>query len=205
MFFSRFAGWCNVHIPIYRFIRSMLHIITYGNEPPAMLHISDGGHFENYGLLPLLKLRLPKILLVHGLEIKSDDDYAKDIVVAMEHARKLFNCSFTSMMGNDVLHSVEEKYGREVLDHIRDHRCGEDVLKYIKNQLGGDVLTDIKNKFVGKRSRKYEFKVHYSKQNLEGTDSYKIITVAYKLTHSNILRYNVTPYISVGVHFVTLV
>jgi hypothetical protein len=133
----------------------MLNIITYGEKPPAMLHVSDGGHFENYGLLPLLKLRLPKILLVHGLEIKSDDDYARDIIVAMEHARKLFNCSFTSVAGNDVLNDIEKKYGK-------------DALNYINNQLGGDVLTDIKNEFVGKCSRKYEFKVHYSKNNSEG-------------------------------------
>jgi hypothetical protein len=45
---------------------------------------------------------------------------------------------------------------------------GDDVLNYINNQLGGDVLTDIKNEFVGKRSRKYEFKVQYSKNNSEG-------------------------------------
>jgi hypothetical protein len=146
----------------------MLHIITYGEKPPAMLHVSDGGHFENYGLIPLLKLRIPKILLVHGLEIKSDNAYAKDIIVAMEHARKLFNCFFTSMAGNDVLNDIEEKYGKDVLDHIRSHRCGDDVLNYINNQLGGDVLTDIKNEFVGKRSRKYEFKVQYSKNNSEG-------------------------------------
>ena len=108
----------------------MLHIITYGENPPSMLHISDGGHFESYGLLPLLKLRLPKILLVHGLEIKSDDDYAKDIIVAMEHARKFLHCSFTSMTGNDVLVALEQKFGKEVLDHIRDHACMSTVKMY---------------------------------------------------------------------------
>ncbi len=144
----------------------MLHLITYGEAPPAMLHISDGGHFENYGLLPLLKLRLPKILLVHGLEIKSDEDYARDIIVGMEHARRIFNCSFTSMAGNDVLDAIEEKYGRDVLDHIKHLRGGEDVLKYIKTQLGGDVLTDMRNEFVAKRSRKYEFKVYYPKDGM---------------------------------------
>ena len=71
------------------------------------------------------------------------------------------------MAGNDVLDAVEEKYGKDVLDHIKLHRCGEDVLNYIKSQLGDDVLTDIKNEFVAKRSRKYEFKVHYSKQSSE--------------------------------------
>ena len=59
------------------------------------------------------------------------------------------------MAGNDVLNDIEKKYGK-------------DALNYINNQLGGDVLTDIKNEFVGKCSRKYEFKVHYSKNNSEG-------------------------------------
>jgi len=85
----------------------MLHIITYGENPPAMMHLSDGGHFENYGLLPLLKRRLPKIILVHGLETKSDDDFAKDIIMAMELARDVLGCSFTSTAGNDVLTHIK--------------------------------------------------------------------------------------------------
>ncbi|CAB4039870.1 Hypothetical predicted protein, partial [Paramuricea clavata] len=56
--------WYIVHVPIYRFIRSSLNIITDGETPLAMMHLDDGGHFENFGLLPLLKLRLPKILVV---------------------------------------------------------------------------------------------------------------------------------------------
>ena len=88
----------------------MLHIIAYGEDPPAMMHLSDGGHFENYGLLPLLKLRLPKIILVHGLETKSDDDFAKDIIMAMELARDIFGCSFTSINGNDVLTDIKIKF-----------------------------------------------------------------------------------------------
>ena len=97
-------------MPIYRFFRSILSTITYGDTPPAMLHLSDGGHFENYGLLALLKLQLPKILLVHGLEMKSDDDYAKDIIVGMEHARNMLSCSFTSKDGKDVLADIQKKF-----------------------------------------------------------------------------------------------
>ena len=77
-----------------------------------MLHLSDGGHFANYGLLPLLKLRLPKILLVNGLQIKCEDDYSKDIIVEMERAREMFNCSFTSMDGRDVLTDIQNKFVR---------------------------------------------------------------------------------------------
>ena len=100
-----------MHLPICRFCRSLLSITTDGKNPPAMLHLSDGGHFENYGLLPLLKMRLPKILVVHGMEIPSnDDDYDIQIIEAMEHARKLFNCSFTSMTGGDVLTDIKKEF-----------------------------------------------------------------------------------------------
>ena len=87
-----------------------MSIITYGEKPPALLHLSDGGHFENYGLLVLLKMRLPKILILHGAEIKSDKDYGKTIINAMEQARNLFHCSFTTMNGSDVLTDLKDKY-----------------------------------------------------------------------------------------------
>ena len=100
-----------MHSPIFRFLRSLLSMIVYGETPPALLHLGDGGHFENYGLLVLLKMRLPKILVLHGLEIKSDEDYAKDIINGMELAREMFGCSFTAKDGGDVLTDLKNKYG----------------------------------------------------------------------------------------------
>ena len=75
-----------------------------------MLHLSDGGHFENYGLLPLLKLRLPKIIVADGSHIKSDNDYGKEIIQVMEQAREILDCSFTAMDGGDVLTDLKNKY-----------------------------------------------------------------------------------------------
>ena len=75
-----------------------------------MLHLSDGGHFENYGLLPLLKLRLPRILVADGSYIKSDDHYGKQIIQVMELAREILGCSFTAMDGGDVLSDIRNKY-----------------------------------------------------------------------------------------------
>ena len=100
-----------MHLPICRFVRALLNITTNGKIPPAMLHLSDGGHYENYGLLPLLKMRLPNILVAHGMEIPSDDDeYAKQMIETMEQARKLFSCSFTSMNGGDVLTDIQKEF-----------------------------------------------------------------------------------------------
>ncbi len=77
-----------------------------------MMHLSDGGHFENLGLLPLLKSRLQKILVVNGSYIESDDDYATEIIRTMELARELFDCSFTSIsqLGGDVLTDIKNNY-----------------------------------------------------------------------------------------------
>ncbi|XP_028408536.1 uncharacterized protein LOC114531088 isoform X2 [Dendronephthya gigantea] len=108
--FSSLSGWLTVHLPVYRFLLSLLHFIHDGPKPPAMLHLSDGGHFENYGLLPLLKLRLPKILVADGSYIESNDDYAKEIIEVMELARELLGCSFTAMDGGDVLADIRNKY-----------------------------------------------------------------------------------------------
>ncbi|XP_028408495.1 uncharacterized protein LOC114531051, partial [Dendronephthya gigantea] len=103
-------SWLLVHLPIYRFVNSLLNFIHHGSTPPAMLHLSDGGHFENYGLLPLLKLRLPRILVADGSHIESEDDYAKEIIQVMEYAREILDCSFTAMDGGDVLTDIKNKY-----------------------------------------------------------------------------------------------
>jgi hypothetical protein len=92
-----------------------------------MLHLSDGGHFEILGLLPLLKLRLTKILVVDGSYHESDDDYAKAIVRAMELARDLLNCSFEAVNGGDVLSDIKEKY---VNTRSRRERKYEFKVKY---------------------------------------------------------------------------
>ena len=143
-------NWLLVHLASYRFICSLLNIITDGETPPAMMHLSDGGHFENMGLLPLLKLRLPYILVVDGSHIPSDEEYAKEIVNVMEQAREILDCSFTTVKGDNVLKDIRN------LDK-------DDVFKYI-NKLRADVLTDIKNNYVTPAARKYEFKVHYSRK-----------------------------------------
>jgi hypothetical protein len=78
------------------------------------MHLSDGGHFENFGLLALLKLRLPKILVVDGSHIGSDEEYAKEIVTVMEQAREILDCSFTAIDGGDVLTHIKNNYVKSV-------------------------------------------------------------------------------------------
>ena len=49
------SRWCVINIASVTYIRNALQ---QGPSPPAvLLRLSDGGHTENLGILPLLKLR----------------------------------------------------------------------------------------------------------------------------------------------------
>ena len=91
-------------------MRAMFNAVTTGPEPPAMLHLSDGGHIENLAILPLLKRRLQRIVVVNGGETVPDSSYGDDLNNALELARKKLNCCFLSENGSDVLRDIKEKF-----------------------------------------------------------------------------------------------
>lgn len=75
-------------------MRKMLNIVNVGPKPPPVLHLSDGGHYENLGILPLLKRRLENIVIVNGGFTERIDQSAYDLLFALELARTKLNCSF---------------------------------------------------------------------------------------------------------------
>ena len=99
-----------LNVPYLRYVRSMIGIVNQGPSPPPILRISDGGHFENLGLLPLLKLRLPKIVIVNGGVCDGDAAYGVDLKLALEQAREKLRCSFTGLDGRDVLEDLRANF-----------------------------------------------------------------------------------------------
>ena len=97
-------------MPSCRFMRAIFNAVTTGPVPPAMLHLSDGGHIENLAILPLLKRRLQRIVVVNGGETVPDSSYGDDLNNALELARKKLNCCFLSENGSDVLRDIKEKF-----------------------------------------------------------------------------------------------
>ncbi|KAL9973451.1 hypothetical protein ACROYT_G019915 [Oculina patagonica] len=95
-----FVRWCIVNIYHVRFIRELLEAVNVGPTPPPILYMSDGGHVENLGMLPLLKKRLKKIVVIDAGDI--DHGIAGDLIIAMKKAREKLHCSFTGMNGRDV-------------------------------------------------------------------------------------------------------
>ena len=91
-------------------LREFFQVDHVGPSPPALLSLSDGGRLEKFGLLPLLKKRLKRILIVDGSYIRSDEDYAKQILRSMDQARKDLNCEFLGNYGRDVKQEMREKY-----------------------------------------------------------------------------------------------
>jgi len=110
-------------VPHIRYVRSMFGIIDEGPLPPPILRISDGGHFENLALLPLLKRRLPKLVIVSGSSCESDEDYGNELKIATELARKKLRCSFSGLDGRDIMEDIRANFvEKEPGDQPRSYR-----------------------------------------------------------------------------------
>lgn len=103
-----FCRWCIVNIYQVRFIRELLEVINVGPTPPPILYLSDGGHVENLGILPLLKKKLQKIVVVDGGDLE-ELGIAGDLITALKKAREKLHCSFTGMNGRDVYEDLRTK------------------------------------------------------------------------------------------------
>ena len=91
-------------------MRQLLFVRNRGPSPPPILRLSDGGHIENLAILPLLKKRLPKIVVVDGGHKKDDSEWGRGLVAAMSLAREKLHCSFIGLDGRDVIEDIKEKF-----------------------------------------------------------------------------------------------
>ncbi|KAL9973422.1 hypothetical protein ACROYT_G019881 [Oculina patagonica] len=107
---EKITRWFVVNVPHIRYVRSVLGIVNVGPSPPPIMHISDGGHCENLGLLPLLKLRVPKIVVVNGGFCESDEAFGVDLMAALELAREKLRCSFSGLDGRDVMEDIRANF-----------------------------------------------------------------------------------------------
>ena len=78
--------------------------------PPPIMLLSDGGHVESLGLLPLLKRRLKKIIVVDGGYKHDKNLYGESLLNAMVLARTKLNCSFLSEDGGDVISDLLQTF-----------------------------------------------------------------------------------------------
>lgn len=85
-------------------------MINDGPNPPPVLRLSDGGHIENLGILPLLKLRLKKIVSVNGGRTISDEHYGSTLLAGLDMARKKLGCSFSGMDGRDIVGDIRDNF-----------------------------------------------------------------------------------------------
>ena len=88
----------------------MLVVVNLGPSPPPILRLSDGGHIENLATLPLLKKRLPKIVVVDGGHKSEDSEWGDAFLKALSLARQKLHCSFIGLDGRDVIEDIKEKF-----------------------------------------------------------------------------------------------
>lgn len=108
--FSFFGRWFITNIAFVRFIRDLLVVANEGPMPPPILRLSDGGHIENLAILPLLKKRLPKIVVVDGGHKTNDIEWGESLLDALELARKKLHCSFNGLDGRDIIEDLKENF-----------------------------------------------------------------------------------------------
>ncbi|KXJ13708.1 uncharacterized protein LOC110239834 [Exaiptasia diaphana] len=124
----KFIRWCIINIYHVRLLRKLLGITNIGPVPPPVMELSDGGHIENLALLPLFKLRLPRIVVVNGSYLEPGTHYATDLLFALQQAREKLRCSFTGLDGRDVLEDIREKFVEQ--PEGKQPRCYRFVVHY---------------------------------------------------------------------------
>ena len=72
-------------------------VVSVGPTPPPILYLSDGGHVENLGILPLLKRRLERIVVINAGCVNEDLGLSHSLLYALRQAREKLHCSFTGI------------------------------------------------------------------------------------------------------------
>lgn len=107
---ERIARWFTINVAYVSFVRKTIGMTNQGPNPPPVLRLSDGGHIENLGILPLLKLRLKKIVAVNGGRTICDEDYGSTLLAALDMARKKLGCSFSGIDGRDISEDIRDNF-----------------------------------------------------------------------------------------------
>ena len=144
-----FLRWMNTNIILATISRTFFDSITFGRFAPFTMHLSDGGHIENLGLLPVLQRQADRIIIADGTLYGDKRLIASDLLRALEMAREWLGCSFTTV-------PRPSKGGHE----SQRARAQENKYNY------GDLEYDITERFVGLGFKKrqpyaYRFLVHY--------------------------------------------
>ncbi|XP_022799709.1 uncharacterized protein LOC111337638, partial [Stylophora pistillata] len=144
---EKITRWFIVHVGFVRFLRQMFFVTNVGPSPPAILRLSDGGHIENLAILPLLKKRLKKIVVVDGGQKESDQEWGDSLLTALSLARQKLDCSFIGLDGRDVIEDLKNKFVNKPLGHQpRSYRFkvhyfeNETVLEEARKVGEGEIL-----------------------------------------------------------------
>ena len=111
-------------VPIYRAARQLIGVarIPLKDDNPGTLNLTDGGHTENFGLLPLLAKREKLIVLCDGGADK--EQQMTDLITVLSECRQVWSIRFRVMDGGFDEHLLRSPY--DDFDLTRDiHRWAD--------------------------------------------------------------------------------
>jgi len=80
---------------IYRYFSLLLRLVRIKDNWPHYLFLSDGGHLENYGMLPLLRRRCKRIFVCDGTQdVKG---ICKELFKCLRMAEQRLYCCFLAL------------------------------------------------------------------------------------------------------------
>lgn len=140
--FACLNRWCATHSFFVRLFRGFLNISNLGMNSPPVLRLSDGGHFENLALLPLLDKKLQKIVIFDGSCNPGGDKYADSLIHALNMAREKLHCSFTGLSGRDINEDIRVNFLKmKSRQRPRSYRFRVHYYDEEDNQIGdGEIL-----------------------------------------------------------------
>ena len=86
---------------------------------------------ENTGILPLLKKKLKKIVMVDGGYSTDENRYGDDLLKALMLARTELNCSFIGQGGRDVISDLLDTFVKPNKPDVRKPRYYRYVFSHV--------------------------------------------------------------------------
>jgi len=134
-------GHKNPHeLVLYRFLAQIIELTILFPDFPTYLYVSDGGHAENYGLLPLIRRKCRLIIITDGSQ--DIEGTCLNFLNGLKLAEDRLHCSFLSDSDNE---SLNNYFQIQFISNINRKRFAHFKVRYNDGSFGEVVYLKAKS------------------------------------------------------------